>query len=168
MDKRAEKFMSMTLTELRKIVIKCKDYKEGGHCRSRITRVCFLWENRKVPDYCPGFKELANISVAQLDRIWESTGRKKGQKTLLKQAIIQRLLDTGSITQKEIIKQNLITERMVKYHWPKIMQGLGLKWKRGDNGNYRYKIYRATFRKKRELKRVLKQENNQERRQVMV
>ena len=151
----------MTLTELRNIITKCKDYKEGGICRNRITGICFLWENRKLPDYCRDFERITNISVTQLDKVWESARRKKGQKALLKQAIIQSLLSAGSITQKQIIDQNRISERIVKYHWPKIIGDLGLKWKRGEDGNYRYKVYLITYRKKRELKRILKQENRQ-------
>ena len=39
----------------------------------------------------------------------------------------------------------------------KMMGELGLKWKRGEGENYRFKIYRATYVKKRFLKRKLKE-----------
>ena len=152
----------MTLTELReKITSKCPYYREGIEhcCNQRLMGVCFLFEDDGLPDYCWHFEKIADISIAELDRIWKRSKRKKGEKEILKKTIISYLLENGEMIQKDMIGINLISKRKLKYHWPKLMEEFGLKWKRGERKDYRAKIYRATYRKKRELKRILRDLN---------
>lgn len=152
----------MTLTQLQeKIINKCPYYQGGTEhrCHERLACVCFLFEDDGLPDYCRHFGKISDTSVAILDRVWKNSKRKKGEKRILKKAIIKYLLEKGQITQKDMIRENLISERKLKYHWQRLMEELGLKWKRDEGKNYRYKIYRATYRKKRELKRILRDLN---------
>jgi len=152
----------MTLTQLQEEIIKkCLYYRAGTEhrCNERLARVCFLFEDDALPDYCRNFEKIAGMSIAGLDYIWKSSKRKKGEKQLLKTAIIKYLLENGQTIQKDMIRENLISERKLKYHWRRLMEELGLEWKRGEGENYRYKIYRATYRKKRELKRILRDLN---------
>jgi len=152
----------MTLTQLQENIINECPYYRGGiehRCNERLARVCFLFEDDGLPDYCRHFEKIAHISIAGLDQIWKSSKRKKGEKEVLKIAIIIYLLENRQITQKDMIRENLISERKLKYHWQRLMDELGLGWKRGKGESYRYKIYGATYRKKRELKRILKDLN---------
>jgi len=152
----------MTLTQLQEEIIKKCPYYRGGtehRCNERLACVCFLFEDDGLPDYCRHFEKISDTSVAILDRVWKNSKRKKGEKRILKMAIIKYLLENGQITQKDMIRENLISERKLKYHWQRLMDELGLGWKRGKGENYRYKIYRATYRKKRELKRILRDLN---------
>ena len=157
-----QKLANMTLTQLQeKIINKCPYYQGGTEhrCNERLARVCFLFEDDGLPDYCRHFEKISDTSVAILDRVWKNSKRKKGEKRILKMAIIKYLLENGQIIQKDMIRENLISERKLKYHWQRLMEELGLGWKRGEEENYRYKIYRATYRKKRELKRILRDLN---------
>lgn len=152
----------MTLTQLReKITSKCPYYRGGAdhRCNERLERICFLFGDDGLPEYCKHFEKTSDIPIAELDRIWKRFKKKKGEKEILKKAIISHLLENGEMTQKDMIRQNLISERKLKYHWTKLMRELSLKWKRGKGENYRYKIYTATYRKKRELKRILRELN---------
>lgn len=152
----------MTLTQLQeKIIDECPYYRGGTdhRCNERLARVCFLFEDDRLPDYCRHFEKISDTSVAILDRTWKRSKRKKGEKRILKMAIIKYLLENGQITQKDMIRENFIAERKLKYHWQRLMEELVLRWKRGERENYRDKVYRATYRKKRELKRILRDLN---------
>lgn len=149
----------MTLTQLQeKITNECPYYRGGTEhrCNERLAYICLLFEDDGLPVYCRHFEKIADISRAGLDQIWKSSKKKKGEKRILKIAIIIYLLEKGKITQEDIIRQNLISERKLKYHWPKLMSEFGLKCNRGNGQDWRYKVYTAGYREKRELKRVLK------------
>jgi len=97
----------VTLTQLReKITSECPYYREGAdhRCNERLVGVCFLFEDDGLPEYWWHFEKIADISVAELDRIWKRSKRRKGEKELLKRAIINRLLGNEKITQKHMVR----------------------------------------------------------------